>query len=69
MKCASLTQPMFTLNNTVRVMLFLKITECPTCSGVKVCVVDGGSATCECPSGYVDDGSGGCTSVPGMFTL
>ena len=24
---------------------------------------------CVCPSGYVDDGSGGCTSVPGMFTL
>ena len=23
---------------------------------------------CVCPSGYVDDGSGGCTSVPGMFT-
>ena len=42
---------------------------CPACSGIKVCVVVGGSATCECPSGYVDDGSGGCMLVPGMFTF
>ena len=36
---------------------------------MKVCVVDGEFATCECPAGFVDDGSGGCMLVPGMFTL
>ena len=39
------------------------------CYGVRVCVVNGGSSTCECPSGYVDDDSGGCKSVPGMFIV
>ena len=60
---------LFILNDPASLMFFLQITDCPACSGEKVCVVDGASAMCVCPSGFVDDGSGGCTPVPGMFTL
>ena len=74
--CAVLTQPMsiYSPEMTLLVSFFFvcfvfSISVCPVCFDTKVCVLEGSSASCQCPSGYVDDGSGGCSLVPGMFPL
>ena len=39
---------------------------CPTCIDPKVCVIDGSTASCQCPKYYHDDVFGGCTRSIGI---